>query len=62
MEGMDGISAIEALKTIHPAAKIVIVTDYNDKPLRQLAEKHGVEAYVLKENLPEIRIILQGEV
>ena len=61
MEGMDGISTIEALKVRDPHAKIIIVTDYNDKPLRQLAEKHQVEAYILKENLPEIRMILGGK-
>ncbi len=59
MEGMDGITAISEIKAKDPAARIVIVTDYNDKPLRQYTEKFGVEAYVLKENLAEIRVIFR---
>ncbi|HTY35488.1 MAG TPA: response regulator transcription factor [Bacteroidota bacterium] len=59
MEGMDGITAISEIKGKDPAARIVIVTDYNDKPLRQYTEKFGVEAYVLKENLAEIRVIFR---
>jgi CheY-like chemotaxis protein len=59
MKGMDGITAIQELKAKDPDAKIIIVTDYNDLPLRQYTEKFGVEAYILKENLAEIRMIFR---
>ena len=59
MEGMDGITAITELKAKDPKVRIVVVTDYNDPPLRQHTEKLGVEAYVLKENLAEIRVIFR---
>lgn len=59
MKGMDGITAIAELKAKDPAVRVVIVTDYNDPPLRQYVEKFGVEAYVLKENLAEIRVIFR---
>ena len=57
MKGMDGITAIEQLKAKDPNVRIVIVTDYNDLPLRQYTQKFGIEGYVLKENLAEIRMI-----
>ena len=59
MDGMDGMTAITKLKEKDAAARIVVVTDYDDPPLRQHTEKMGVEAYVLKENLAEIRVIFR---
>ena len=58
MAVMDGIAATGKIKASHPEARIVIVTDYDDKQLREAALGAGASAYVLKENLFEIRRLL----
>lgn len=55
MKEMDGIAATRQIKAADPAAKIVIVTDYDDDGLRQAARSAGACGYVLKENLLELR-------
>jgi DNA-binding NarL/FixJ family response regulator len=42
------------------AARVVIVTNYGDQPLREAARKAGACGYVLKENLIEVRRLLQA--
>ena len=55
MPGMDGITATRGLIKTHPEARVIIVTDYGDKPLRAAARAVGACGYVLKENLNEVR-------
>jgi two-component system response regulator DegU len=59
MPGMDGITATRSLIKTHPEARVIIVTDYGDKPLRAAARAVGARGYVLKENLIEVRRWLQ---
>jgi CheY-like chemotaxis protein len=59
MPGMDGITATRTLIKTHPEARVIIVTDYGDKPLRAAARAVGACGYVLKENLIEVRRWLQ---
>jgi CheY-like chemotaxis protein len=59
MPDMDGIAATRCLIKTHPEAKVIIVTDYGDKPLRAAAYAVGACGYVLKENLFEVRRWLQ---
>jgi CheY-like chemotaxis protein len=59
MKTMDGIAATEQIRATFPEAKIVIVTNYDDADLRQAALAAGASGYVLKENLLEIRRLLQ---
>ena len=54
MEPVDGLSASKAIMKLHPEAKIIIVTNYDDAAYRQAAKKAGVVAYLLKENLWKI--------
>lgn len=55
MDEVDGIAATRQIKASHPAARILIVTDYDDDALRRAAISAGAFGYVLKENLLELR-------
>ena len=59
MGGMDGISATREIKAAYPDARIVMVTQYSDEPLRAAAFEAGACGYVLKENLLELRRVLR---
>jgi CheY-like chemotaxis protein len=58
MEGMDGISATRQILMTDPAARIIIVTSYDDAEMRRAARDAGACAYVLKDDLMELRDIL----
>jgi CheY-like chemotaxis protein len=60
MKTIDGISATRDIKSAFPDARIVIVTEYDDPNWREEARRAGACAYVLKENLPDVRLILQN--
>ena len=58
MNEVDGISATRRIKAADPAARIVIITDYDDDALRQAAMRAGACDYLLKDNLLDlIRLI-----
>jgi CheY-like chemotaxis protein len=59
MPRMDGLAATRQLLHHHPAARIVIVTDYNDDELRGAAREAGACAYALKHNLTELDTVLK---
>lgn len=58
MPGLDGISATGRIREAFPAARVVIVTGYDDAKLRRAASAAGACAYVLKEDLFELRRVL----
>src|SRR5437879_925405 len=58
MKGLDGITATRQIKAAHAAAKIIIVTDYDEAALREAARSAGACGYVLKENLFEVDRLL----
>ena len=60
MREMDGLTATRLIKSADPAAKIIIVTDYDDEQLREAARVAGACDYVVKENLPDVRRLLQS--
>jgi two-component system response regulator DegU len=51
---LDGITATRQIKAADPAARIIIVTDYDQPDLREAARQAGACAYVVKENLLEL--------
>ena len=55
LPGQNGIAATRQLLTQDPAARVLIVTSYDDAGLRQAAQAAGACGYVLKENLVEVR-------
>jgi CheY-like chemotaxis protein len=59
MKELDGIAATRRIKAAHPAANIVIVTNYDDADLREAARNAGACGYVLKHSLLEIKDFLQ---
>jgi len=60
MKRMNGIAATRRLLAAFPEARVVVVTNYSDQPLREAARKAGACGYVLKENLMEVRLLLQA--
>jgi len=59
MKNTNGIAATKQIKAEFADAKIVIVTNYDDAAFRESARSAGAVDYVLKENLLDIRRILQ---
>lgn len=60
MPQMDGLTATRLLLKHAPAARIVIVTDYDDDELRSAVCEAGALAFALKNNLTELdQIILR---
>ena len=60
MKGLDGISATRQIIAAFPCARVVMVTGHGDEPLRVAAREAGACGYVLKENLFEVRRLLQA--
>jgi CheY-like chemotaxis protein len=60
MADMDGLTATRQIKAAHPEARIIILTGYDDAGLRAAAANAGACEYVTKENLHEVRRILDG--
>ena len=58
MKQVDGITATREIKADFPEAKIVIVTNYDDPDLIELAMLAGATAYVTKAKLSDLRHIL----
>jgi len=56
---VDGIAACEQMKAIYPAARIILVSDYDDTGLRESAEHAGASGYVLKDNLTDLAQLLR---
>src|SRR5215211_2310390 len=59
MKAVDGVAVAGQIHAAFPEAKILIITSYDDPDLRQAAQAAGACGYVLKENLLELRRLLQ---
>jgi CheY-like chemotaxis protein len=59
---VDGITATRQIIAAHPAAHIIIITDYDDAKLRAAAGRAGAIEYVLKDDLSVVRRILSRDV
>ena len=57
MPNKDGITATREIIAAYPAAKICLVTGYNDEFLRSEALEAGAKYFVLKRNLSELQSI-----
>jgi two-component system chemotaxis response regulator CheY len=60
MAEVDGITATRAITEMDPAANIIIVTNYDGADLREAARLAGARGYVLKEDLFEVRRLLEA--
>ena len=61
MSRVDGLTASRQIKAVYPNAQICIVTDYGDAGTRSAAKAAGATAFVLKENLEELRNLFGGK-
>jgi DNA-binding NarL/FixJ family response regulator len=64
LKDLDGIEVSRQIKAMDPAARIVLVSDYDDAAMRESARRAGACGYVLKDNLLEVKHLLrvnQGE-
>lgn len=59
LKAVDGLSATKQIKAAFPEARIIIVTSYDDKRLREAAKNAGACGYMNKENLIELRQTLK---
>jgi len=60
MEPMDGIEASKSILRVHPGAKIIILTNYDDPAYRKAAQEAGVRDYILKEQFGnDLKIVFQ---
>lgn len=59
MAEVDGITATRQIREAHPAAQIIIVTNYDEVSLREAAQSAGACGYVVKDNLLDVRRLLQ---
>jgi len=58
MAGMDGLAATRQIRQFLPEARIVLVSQWDDAPLREAARSAGAVAYVGKSDLQPLRRIL----
>ena len=59
MPGVGGLEATRRIRAAFPDANIIIVTQYDDPHWRAAAAQAGACGYVLKENLLDLRLMLQ---
>lgn len=58
MKQVDGLTATRQIKAVFPDARIIIVTVYHGDDIKEAARTAGACAYVVKDNLLELRQIL----
>jgi DNA-binding NarL/FixJ family response regulator len=58
MEPMDGLTASKTILATHPAAKIIVVTSFDDAGYRKAAHEAGTLAFVSKDHLQDLPTIL----
>lgn len=61
MREMDGLTATREICAAFPKAHIVIVTKHGDAEMREAARKAGAFGFVVKENLLELRKVINSE-
>lgn len=61
MPGLNGFDATRAIKQVHPEARVMIVTSFNEPDFRQRADSAGASGFILKENLLALRLMLEKE-
>jgi two-component system response regulator DegU len=61
MEPVDGLIASRTILAAHPDAKIIILTNYDDPGYRQAARQLGTRAFILKEHLADLAVILSEQ-
>jgi CheY-like chemotaxis protein len=60
MQRVGGLEATRRIRAAYPDARVVVVTQYDDAHWRAAAARAGACGYVLKENLLELRRLLEA--
>ena len=61
MPGIDGLAVTSRIKSRHPEAQIVIITESSNAQMKAVAFQNGATAFVPKENLLELRTVIVGQ-
>jgi len=61
MARMGGLEATRKIKALFPEARVVIVSQWNDRGLRERARAAGAENYISKADLSPLRDLLQAD-
>ena len=59
MQPVDGLTATELIKSLHPDAKIIIVTQYDSEEFKEKALEAGASGFLSKENLTGLRRVIE---
>jgi two-component system chemotaxis response regulator CheY len=60
MPGVDGLTATRRIKAQFPEARILVITQYDDRKLRDLAREAGATDFLSKEELIRLDAIIPG--
>src|SRR5271170_1632861 len=60
MPRMDGLTATRMIRSFHPSARVVMITDYDDEDVRSAARDAGASGYVLKQDLSDLTALLNS--
>ena len=60
MKRVSGFAATQNIIEKFPDAKILIVTNYDEKDLRQAATEAGASGFILKDDLLRLQSFLKG--
>jgi two-component system response regulator (stage 0 sporulation protein F) len=58
MKEKDGITATRELKTAHPEAHVIIMTQFRDIEFQQAAHDAGANKFIMKDNVHELKKIV----
>jgi DNA-binding NarL/FixJ family response regulator len=59
IKGLNGFAVCKQIKAMDSAARIILVSDYDDPAMRESAWQAGAYRYVLKDNLLELGHLLR---
>jgi CheY-like chemotaxis protein len=57
---MDGLTATRLIRNIDPAARVLIVTAYEDEGLRRAAQEAGASGYIPKDKLTTLPKVIKA--
>ena len=61
MPTMDGLTATRQITAACPQARVVVLTQFESEQLRAAAHDAGAYAYVLKENVLQVRQLIEAQ-
>ena len=60
MPGLDGFAATRSIRSQHPKARVIILSQYDSVDLREAAREAGAIAYVRKDRLKDLPGIISS--